>query len=158
MSFGPKQTLKEGFEKFVIRQDGCWDWKGCCANPGYGQFRHNMKRERAHRASWIIHFGEIPNGMHVLHKCDNRKCSNPEHLFLGSQKDNNLDTISKNRHPFFGKKGSLNHRSVLKEHEVIQIKSMLKSNMLQKNIAKIFNIHPVTVSNINLEKSWKGLL
>ncbi len=50
------QGLKEGFEKFVIRKEGCWDWSGCCpVNPGYPQFRSNMKLWRAHRASWIIH-------------------------------------------------------------------------------------------------------
>lgn len=94
-----KNTLKEGFEKFVIRNsNGCWDWKGCTPkNPGYGQFRSKMKLIRAHRASWILHFGEIPKGLQVLHKCDNKRCSNPEHLYLGTSSDNNKDILIRNR-------------------------------------------------------------
>ncbi len=112
MIFNPKakQTLEQGYEKFVIRNEqGCWGWSGCKpANPGYGQFRHGMNLERAHRASWKIHFGEIPKGMYVLHTCDNRTCSNPEHLFLGTQTDNMRDMIQKGNHPYVGKSGHEN--------------------------------------------------
>ena len=94
-----KNTLLTGFEKFVIKnQDACWGWSGCAPkNPGYGQFRHNMKSERAHRASWILHYGKIPDGKYVLHTCDNRICSNPKHLYLGTSIDNNRDLLLRNR-------------------------------------------------------------
>lgn len=93
-----KQTIEEGFNKFVVKnEEGCWDWKGCKANPGYGQFRSNMDIIRAHRASWILHNGDIPKNMQVLHKCDNRVCSNPEHLYLGTSADNNRDILDRKR-------------------------------------------------------------
>jgi len=163
MSYGSKQTLEEGYEKFVIRKsDGCWDWSGCCPkNPGYGQFGYNMKRERAHRASWIIHFGEIPLGMFVCHKCDNKRCSNPEHLFLGTCKDNNLDAIEKGIHPTLGKNGSINHMSKLSEDQVQAIRfeldkrkgvsksDIMKKGLSQKNLAKKFGVSQATISLIN---------
>lgn len=158
MSAGPKQTLKEGYEKFIIRNEkGCWDWKGCCPkNPGYGQFRYGMKRERAHRASWIIHFGPIPKGMFVCHTCDNKKCSNPDHLFLGTCKDNNLDAIKKKILPF-GQKGSENHRAKLKEQDVLTIRMMLDQGYSQQKIADKYNVSRSLIGFIKNKKLWGGL-
>lgn len=72
----------------------CWEWTAglCC---GYGFFR--WKERRAHRISWMLHYGDIPNGQWVLHKCDNPKCLRPEHLFLGTIVENNADRDAKGR-------------------------------------------------------------
>jgi len=151
MAYGPKQTLKEGFEKFVIKTpDACWDWSGCCPeNPGYGQFRHEGKRERAHRASWIIHFGEIPNGMFVCHKCDNKRCSNPDHLFLADVKGNNLDCLKKGRHPTMGKKGSENIMAKLSDKEAVKIRNLaVDGSIPQHKIASEYNVSQPLVSLI----------
>lgn len=89
--------LKKLFENHVIRNDiGCWGWKGG-KSRGYGHIFFDNKNIKAHRASWMIHNGEILNKLLVCHKCDNRICTNPEHLFLGTQKDNVQDMIKKNR-------------------------------------------------------------
>jgi hypothetical protein len=158
MSWSPKQTLKEGFDKFVIRNPGaCWGWSGCAPkNPGYGQFRHENKLERAHRASWILHFGEIPKGKFVLHKCDNKICSNPEHLFLGTSLDNIKDMISKNRSPVLSKHGEDNPRAKLTWDIVNKIREKLMEKTLnQASIARIFNIGPWHISAIKLNKIWR---
>lgn len=92
----------------VERNDaGCWLWTGSHGVNGYGQFGFNGKTARAHRVSWQLHVGEIPNGSFVLHRCDIRHCVNPAHLFLGTAKDNTADMIQKNRHNFGLRKSRL---------------------------------------------------
>jgi len=159
MSRGIKQTIKEGFEKFVIRnKSGCWGWSGCSPkNPGYGQFRYGMKLIRAHRASWIIHFGAIPKGKCVLHKCDNKLCSNPDHLFLGTHKENALDMLHKNYHPTLGKKHEDNHMAILKKIDIPQIRKLIIMGDSLSAIANIFKVSKGAIAGIKYNKTWKGV-
>jgi hypothetical protein len=80
-----------------IPEHPCWEWIGCKGSHGYGAIRKNGKVITAHRLSWEIHFGSIPQNMLVCHKCDNRFCVRPDHLFLGSRLDNNRDMFLKGR-------------------------------------------------------------
>ena len=83
-----------------VTESGCWIWTGTvCGENDYGQFFID-KHVRAHRASWMLHKGEIPDGMLVLHKCDIPQCVNPDHLFLGTQQDNIIDMTAKGRHHY----------------------------------------------------------
>jgi hypothetical protein len=101
-------TIGPRFWKFVSRSSECWEWCGDVTTRGYGQLTFVIKRIDArkwdrrlkvlcHRLSWQLHYGEIPDGMRVLHKCDNRVCVRPDHLFLGTEMDNYLDAIKKGR-------------------------------------------------------------
>lgn len=78
---------------------GCWLWLQSVNHRGYGQLDFRGKKTKAHRASWTVHKGEIPDGMMVLHKCDNRSCINPDHLFTGTAQDNSNDMVLKGRAP-----------------------------------------------------------
>ena len=96
----PGATLAERFWPKVVKTEGCWGWIGAKDSGGYGQLgptktnRHHLK---ASRVSWELHFGPIPDGMYVCHRCDNPVCVRPDHLFLGTAADNMRDCVAKGR-------------------------------------------------------------
>jgi predicted XRE-type DNA-binding protein len=92
----PKSDAKARFMSFVkVADSGCWEWSSTLSNGGYGKFYFEGKQSFAHRACYTIFKGEIPKGLFVLHKCDNRKCVNLDHLYLGSAKDNTADKLAR---------------------------------------------------------------
>lgn len=133
---------------------GCWNWNGVIRRDGYGVFRLNRKNIAAHRAVFELFNGPIPDGLYVCHKCDNRACVNPSHLFLGTPLDNSLDMVAKGRSSYGEKSGI----AKLKEDDVELIKRMKDSGIRQFILAKKFGVSQGTISLIVLKKSWKHLL
>lgn len=127
---------------------GCWLWTGACDRKGYGKVQVSGVAWYAHRASFALHRGPIPDGMHVLHKCDTPACINPNHLFIGSNAENHLDKIAKGRHSF----GSKNGQHKLTEAQVADI---LADQRTQQEIANCYGVHRSTISLIKLRKKWK---
>jgi hypothetical protein len=104
MTFSPTPPTVPGawrarFWAKVSKTDDCWNWIGAIGETGYGNFGIGYRTYRAHRLSYEMHYGPIPSGMLVCHKCDNRKCVRPDHLFIGTHKDNMTDCSEKGRLP-----------------------------------------------------------
>jgi len=163
--------LEERFWPKVQKSEGCWLWTAYVDLNGYGEMHLKSEKgrcERAHRVSWMINRGPIPEGMDVLHKCDNPPCVNPDHLFLGTQKDNVLDCIKKGRNPTIlygpGLKGEQHGMSKLTEKQVIDIRhryvagvnAFYRSN--KDELAKEFGISPNHIWQICKGRVWKHLL
>lgn len=92
------ETIGERFWKKVHKTETCWNWTAYTDRSGYGSFRFNNKIHKAHRISFLLANGYIDNNLDVLHGCDNPSCVNPEHLRLGTDKDNVQDTLNRKRH------------------------------------------------------------
>ena len=90
--------LEDRFWDNVLKSDGCWEWTAATNADGYGRIWADGEACGAHRVSWKLNSGDIPEGMHVLHSCDNPKCVRPDHLFLGDQQANS-EMVAKGRSP-----------------------------------------------------------
>jgi len=145
----------------IKSSDLCWEWKAYKNKAGYGRFAVGNKKtpQLSHRLAWIYHYNieEIPNNLCVLHKCDNPACCNPNHLFLGTQKENIKDMIDKNRFSPGHLPGEKNGNSKLKPEQVIQIRNLFLTGETQRKIAKIFGISPYVAWAIKKRKIWKHL-
>lgn len=148
------RTFYKYFWDHVTRLDPayCWVWKGGLEpKTRYGICNYNLKKEGAHRISWRLHFGAIPKGKLVCHKCDNRPCVNPNHLFIGTIKDNHHDAMRKGRNV----KGERVGNSKLTEAKVRQIRA---SNLGCIRAARFFGVSKGTILRVRSRKGWKHVL
>lgn len=150
------KTLQERFNERYTPEplSGCWLWTGAVDTCGYGLLYDPEagRTNRAHRIAWAIRRGAIPDGMHVLHKCDVRGCVNPDHLFLGAQAANMADMVSKGRQA----RGSLNGTAKLTEVQVLEIRNLYgKGVWTQGDLASMFGIVQKQVSYIVNRRTWK---
>jgi hypothetical protein len=123
---GENKLEVERFWSKVKKTKNCWVWTDSIAARGYGRLIFDNKPFPAHRLSWELHYGKIPGRLCVLHKCDNRRCVRPDHLFLGTRADNVYDMVKKGR----GKpcRGETNGRSKLTDNQIREIRSSVLSD------------------------------
>jgi len=142
----PRNVLDRFWEKVDVRSpDECWNWKGRKNEFGYGLFDLMQIPKRAHRVIWELLNGPISEGKQVLHKCDNKSCVNPDHLYLGTHTDNVMDILDRNL--------PVGQPPKLYNEEVWLIRKTYKSGRFRQDlIAKMFKISQGTVSSAILGK------
>lgn len=139
-------------------QNGCIIWKGTTEAGGYGQIgrgRRGSGMVRAHRLAWEFANGPIPDGLCVLHKCDVRRCVNPEHLFLGTKKDNAQDMLRKGRARHVPHLGEDNGTAKLTEQDVQKVRKRHGNGETHVAIAASLGVRPTAIWSIVHGKSWK---
>lgn len=134
----------------------CWKWLAYCGNSGHGRLRYQGSQKLAHRISWILHNGEIPKGLQVLHKCDNPSCTRPDHLYLGTYKDNVKDMVDRGR--VVTRRGEKSNMAKLTREQVKEIREKYNStNILKSQLAKEYKMSYCAIWNIVNNVSWKHI-
>lgn len=131
------------FEAKFVRREGCWEWAAFRSGYGYGKFGVGRKVFPAHRVSYTLYAGTIPDGLCVLHRCDNPPCVNPDHLFLGTKADNSRDMSLK------GRSGGTPKLTP------DQVKEIRMDARKQTSIAKDYKIDQSQVSHIKSFQQWR---
>jgi DNA-binding XRE family transcriptional regulator len=132
----------------------CWEWNGCPYNNGYGATYFLIEGKRcklAHRVAYYLFYNHNPSKLEVCHSCDNPKCCNPHHLFLGTHASNMTDKVMKRRHCF----GSKNTKAKLTDAKVRYIKTRLLYGETQTNLARELDVDVQTVFAVKSGRSWK---
>jgi hypothetical protein len=145
----PKDPMPRFWAK-VQKTDGCWVWTGC-KMKGYGQFGYCRRNVLAHRFSYAQAYGPIEAHMMVCHRCDNPSCVRPDHLFLGTQKDNLDDCAAKGRTNRV--RGERHRCAILTEKQVLQIRSRVSERRV--DLAKEFGVSPEAISGIINGRKWR---
>jgi hypothetical protein len=170
-----RPSLEERFWPLVQKQDeGCWLWIGNRVHSGYGRLTYDSKTDRAHRISWRLTYGEIPDGLLVCHRCDNPPCVRPEHLFLGTNKDNMQDMASKHRgvegdkhwlrkhperarrgKPFYSGRGEELHNAKLTEEAVRDIRARwVPRKVTYAMLGEEYGVTDMCISAVVRRKTW----
>lgn len=162
------RPVADRFWSKVNKTDDCWEWTGGLVS-GYGTINIDKRTYKAHRLSWIIHNGPIPDGMFICHHCDNRRCVRPDHLFVGTASDNMRDMVSKGRHPYptgddhparkdgsFILRGEQNPIAKLTEDDVRAIRSeYARGGISQQAIADRYGVSQPVISSIIRREWWR---
>lgn len=138
----------------TVRQ--CWEWQASLHPLGYGQFGYNGSSVHAHRVAWELTHGPVADGLYVLHKCDNRKCVNPAHLFLGTQVDNIADMVAKGRQRGRQWVSEESHFAKLTTAQVADIRARLAAGKrgTARALAAEYGVSEATISVIKHDKTW----
>lgn len=149
-------TSANRFWSKVAKGNGCWPWLGRRDKDGYGRFWVNGKHEGAHRFAYAIAVGNIPPGLVVRHTCDHRWCVRPDHLVVGTQKDNVRDMLERNRAN--RRKGSQHHKAKLDEEKVIRIRRLQQQGLLNvSQLAEEYGLSETSIRAAAKGETWAHL-
>ena len=145
--------LEKRFWDKVLKTSGCWFWMAGKFKQGYGSFYFKGHHVKAHRIAWELTYGAISEGKKVCHHCDNPFCVNPEHLFMGTQRDNIRDMMAKGRSPTVGASqvGENNRNAKLTKEDALIIR---KSSVPCKVLAGLYSVSLSQIYNIRNDYRW----
>ena len=162
-----KQKAIVRFWSFVRKTETCWIWTGVRDKDGYGRTRPGTGKSYvlAHRFSYELHHGPIPTGLHILHKCDNPPCVNPDHLFSGTNRDNIDDMVRKDRqlkgdrhplrlHPECVARGTRSAFAKLDDEKVRQVRILRAEGLSCPAIARLYGVAKSTIQRSANGLSW----
>ena len=156
-TYEPPSTTDRFWAKVDIRSDNeCWVWTAS-QRRGYGVLNIHGIPRLAHRVSYALNVGSIPDELLVCHRCDNPSCVNPDHLFLGTVQDNADDCKMKGRESHAGLQGEAHGMAKLSAIEVLEIRRLSSSGWQRKQVASHFNVSRSTVNQIVRRKTWRSI-
>lgn len=148
--------MKRFWDKVLKVENGCWEWQAARDKDGYGKFGQNRKDLRAHRVAYKLMVDEIPDGVHVLHRCDNPPCCNPDHLFLGTNTDNMRDKMAKGRDNSWKVSGENNVDAKLTNYDILAIRlEYAMGGNTQRKIGAAYGVSQSAIYLIVNRKNWK---
>lgn len=156
------QSFSDAIKKNTLWNDQCLEWVGHLVN-GYGKFKFNGVHHYAHRIAFSLYYGEIPKDKIVCHKCNNRKCCNPIHLYAGTHHSNALDKVragrsTKGKSYNTTRSGHKNNLCKLAGYEVEMIRKFHKSKTLDsKSLSIFFDVHQTTINHLLSRRTWKHI-
>jgi len=167
-----QQRVKSFLSKIDTKSpEECWNWKAGKDKIGYGRFFLNGKQQYAHRVSYFLSKGPIPNGMVVMHQCNNPSCTNPSHLKVGLQLENIRYREKSGRgnqpkginhylkkNPSLSTRGSKHGMSKLNDDDVLMIRKLYSEGLKSEEISKMTNVSARTIRRITSRKGWSHLL
>lgn len=150
----PRGTLEERFFRKIVITEGCWEWIGPTRPNGYGHIQKGGKGSptlSAHRLSYEMHKGKIPDGLVIMHSCDNPACVNPDHLSAGTFKENTADMIAKGRKRIVAPKGTDNGKAKLNDSLVRYIRQSSKN---AASIARELSLSANCIRGVRTGRTW----
>jgi hypothetical protein len=161
----PHEGLESRFWSKVHKTPTCWEWTASTSRTGYGTIKYDKKTMLAHRISYQLAYGETPEGALICHTCDNRRCVNPDHLFVGTHKDNTQDAVKKgrmshgpkhwtNKSPKRVARGSRAGLAKLTEKDIPTIRKLALTEPLT-SIAERYDVMPTTIGQIVRGGTWR---
>lgn len=136
----------------VADPGSCWEWQGTVNSHGYGTIRDHCLSRGCHVVAYESRVGPVPSGLMVCHTCDNRKCCNPSHLFLGTALDNNRDRVRKGR--CNSARGRATGHAKLTEHDAALIRLLVSLGARQRPFCRLFDVSPMAINAVVHRRTW----
>lgn len=150
-------TIMDDFWGAAERNGECLEWQRCRNDYGYGRVTYNGRVERAHRVSYELMYGEIPDGTVIRHRCDNPACIHPLHLEAGTMQDNSNDMVSRGRHVPVSLPGEKHPMNRLSEDDILAIRSAPTGYGTGVRLAEKYGVTPAAISAIRKRKLWRHI-